>query len=44
MSKIENVTRLKHMREAAIEAQGFIVECDLMIELSMNKYKFGLNI
>ena len=28
MSKIDNVTRLKHMRDAAIEAQGFITVCN----------------
>ncbi len=28
MSKIDNVTRLRHMRDAAIEAQGFITGCD----------------
>ena len=28
MSKIDNLTRLKHMRDAAIEAQGFIAGCN----------------
>ena len=28
MSKIDNVARLKHMRDAAIEAQGFIAGCE----------------